>query len=228
MAIVGIMIINNALISIKNALPLLLQATGMTLFLWIAAIVVALITGIIWGVLCCDRLHIAGISQSLKGITFLLRAIPFYVQLLIVYFVLPEFIGINISASGAAIFSLGICSAAYISQIVRGGINAIDLGQWQAAYVLGYTQTATMRYVILPQVMRIILPALSGELDQLLKSTSIVSSIGVLELTGAAKNIVARELNPLTMYLTIACIYVVISLVLAKITTMLERKLSNG
>jgi His/Glu/Gln/Arg/opine family amino acid ABC transporter permease subunit len=219
--------INNAFVSIKNAAPLLMQGAAMTLFLWVIALVVALIVGMSWGILRSDRLRIFGISGFLDFITFLLRGVPFYVQLLMAYFVLPDLIGINISACSAGILSLGMCSAAYVSQIVRGGINAIDVGQWEAAYVLGYTSFDTVRYVILPQVIRIILPALSGELDQLLKSTSMISAIGVLELTGAAKNVIAREFNPLTMYMTIAIIYLVIASILMKATVLLERRISN-
>jgi His/Glu/Gln/Arg/opine family amino acid ABC transporter permease subunit len=203
-----------------------MQGAVMTLFVWIASMAIALIFGVLWGIIRADRLRIAGLSRFLDSVTFLLRAIPFYVQLLIIYFVLPDLIGINISACTAGIFALGICSAAYVSQIVRAGINAIDSGQWQAAYVLGYTSFDTIRWVIFPQAMKIILPALSGELDQLLKSSSILSAIGVLELTGAAKNVIARELNPLTMYIAIAVMYVVIASIVIRITTMLERKLS--
>ena len=216
----------NSLISIKNSLPLLMQGAVMTLFVWIASMAIALIFGVLWGIIRADRLRIAGLSRFLDSVTFLLRAVPFYVQLLITYFVLPDLIGINISACTAGIFALGICSAAYVSQIVRAGINAIDVGQWQAAYVLGYTSFDTIRWVIFPQAMKIILPALSGELDQLLKSSSILSAIGVLELTGAAKNVIARELNPLTMYIAIAVMYVIIASIVIRITTMLERKLS--
>ncbi len=216
----------NSLISIKNALPLLMQGAAITLFVWIASMAIALIFGVLWGIIRADRLRVAGLSSFFDFVTFLLRAVPFYVQLLIAYFVLPDLIGINISACTAGICALGICSAAYVSQIIRAGINAIDAGQWQAAYVLGYTSFDTIRWVIFPQAMKIILPALSGELDQLLKSSSILSAIGVLELTGAAKNVIARELNPLTMYIAIAVMYVMIASIVIRITTMLERKLS--
>lgn len=216
----------DAFFSVKNALPLLIQGAAMTLFLWVAALVIAISLGTVLGILRCKRLRISTLSTFLDTITFLLRAIPFYVQLLMAYFVLPELVGVNISATTAGIFSLGICSAAYISQIIRGGINAIDVGQWQAAYVLGYTSCDTVRYVILPQVVRIIIPSLSGELDQLLKSTSIISAIGVLELTGAAKNVIARELNPLTMYIVISVVYVMIAFVFNSLTSCVERKLS--
>jgi ABC-type amino acid transport system permease subunit len=167
------------------------------------------------------------VSSVLDGITFILRGVPFYVQLLIAYFVLPNIVGINVSAFSAALLSLGLCSASYVSQIVRGGINAIPFGQWEAAKVLGCSTTDTVRYIVIPQMLKIVLPALIGECDQLLKSTSIVSAIGVLELTGAGRNIIAQEMNPLTIYTVLAIIYLIISALLALFSTWLEAKMQT-
>ena len=156
----------------------------------------------------------------------MLRGIPFYVQLLIAYYAVPDLFGFNISPVLAGIISLGLCSAAYVSQIVRGGINAIPIEQWEAAFVLGLNRMQTLWYVILPQVMRIIVPMLAGECDQLLKSTSIISTIGVIELTRAGMNIVAREMQVVPVYIAIALLYLMIFTLFNMITKFFEGRFS--
>ncbi|MBA2306942.1 amino acid ABC transporter permease [Candidatus Dependentiae bacterium] len=220
------MMLSNSITMIVDAAPLLLQGTLMTLQLWVCATLISLSSGILLGVLRSAPTRVPLLSRLLDVITFMFRGIPFYVQLLIAYFVLPELIGINLSAQVAGVITLGLCSAAYISQIIRGGINAVPKGQWEAAQVLGYTTPAAIRYVILPQIVRSVVPACAGELDQLLKSTSVISAIGVLEITGAAKNIIAREMNPLTMYATIAVVYLLFSTILTGVSAALERKVT--
>jgi His/Glu/Gln/Arg/opine family amino acid ABC transporter permease subunit len=198
----------------------------MTIGLWIMASVISLVIGSLCGIARSQRLRIKFLSPSVDCFTFILRGIPFYVQLLLVYFVVPYALGGSLSAVNASIISLGLCSAGYVSNIVKAGVNAISAGQWEAAFVLGYTPYNTIRYIIFPQAFRIILPALIGECDQLLKSTAIVSAIGVLELTGVAKNIVAQEMNPLTMYGMLALFYLTLSACLALISRTIEKRLS--
>lgn len=211
---------------LHNSMPLLLQGLYTTLLLWISASIISCIIGVIVGVLRSTALRVPYVSTMLDAITFVFRAVPFYVQLLITYFVIPHLLAIHISAFSAALLSLGLCSASYVSQIVRGGINAIAEGQWEAAKALGCTTFQTLRYIIVPQTMRIILPALVGECDQLLKSTAIVSAIGVLELTGAGRNIIAQEMNPLTIYTVLALVYLIMSALLAMLSLWLEKRLA--
>ena len=163
------------------------------------------------GVLTCQRLKIPGVAFILEGATFVLRAVPFYVQLLIAYFVLPEILNIQISALTASVMALGLCSSGYMAQVVRCGINSIATEQWEAAYTLGYSTPKTLRYIIFPQMIRNILPALTNEFDALLKSTAILASIGLLELTRVGMNIVSREMDPVTIYLGVAIFYIFIS-----------------
>jgi His/Glu/Gln/Arg/opine family amino acid ABC transporter permease subunit len=214
------------LLSLAHSAPLLAQGALMTLVLWLSCACVALCLGIALGIVRCQRLRISYLSVICDSITFVLRGVPFYVQLLIAYFVIPYALNITLSATSAAIFALGLCSAAYVSQSIRAGINSINNGQWEAAAVLGLSTAQTIRFIVLPQTLRTILPTLTNELDQLLKSTSIVSSIGILELTRAGMNIVARDFNPLPVYLTIALLYLAASTVLMLLTTWLEKKLA--
>ncbi len=220
------MMLSNSITMIIEAAPLLLQGSLMTLQLWLCATLISLSIGIFLGVVRSEQIRVPVLSCILDVVTFMFRGIPFYVQLLIAYFVLPELMGIDLSAPAAGVITLGLCSAAYLSQIIRGSINAIPRGQWEATQVLGYTTPAALKYVILPQIVRSVVPGCAGELDQLLKSTSVISAIGVLELTGAAKNIIAREMNPLTMYVTIAVVYLLFSSILNGVSAALERRVT--
>lgn len=203
---------NTYLTNIQNVLPLLLEGASITVQIWIVAGVISLSMGIITGIVRAQKTRIAIVSRVCDLISFVLRGIPLYVQLLIAYFVVPELLGgIDISAITASTISLGLCSAAYSSQIIKSGFDAIPIEEWEAAYVLGYSRIQTIRYLMLPRALRLIMPALRGEFDQLLKSTSIISTLGVMELTNAARNIVERDLQPLPIYAAVAIIYLLIS-----------------
>ena len=217
----------NEIINLLQAsAPQLLQGAATTLQIWFCATAMAFCTGSLWGIFSCQRLQIAGISRIINVGTFVLRAIPFYVQLLIAYFVLPNLLRISLSPFSTGVIALGLCSGGYICQIVRAGINSIPDGQWEACYVLGYGKINTLRYIILPQMLKNVVPALSGEVDQLLKSTSILSSIGFLELTRMGLNIISREMAPVTIYLSIAVIYMCMSTLLNVVSGKLEKTFS--
>lgn len=210
---------------IAKALPLLLKGAGLSLQIFVIATLFSLILGSIMGSVTCRRLRCRWISPLVEGITFVLRAVPVYVQLLIAYFVLPDLLGLELEAFSAAIIALSLCSSGYTAQIVRGGLNAVPREQWEAAYTLGYSVINTLRFVIFPQLLRNILPSLTGEFDSLLKSTAILASIGLLELTRAGMNIVSREMNPLPIYLAVALLYIGISAAINLISKILERRL---
>lgn len=209
---------------ILRSLPLLFKGLSLSLQIFAIASFLSLSLGSILGALTCRRLCCRLISPAIEGITFVFRAVPVYVQLLIAYFVLPDLLGIELDAFTAAIIALSFCSAGYTAQIVRGGLNAIPKEQWEAAYTLGYSVRDSLRYIIFPQVLRNILPALTGEFDSLLKSTAILASIGLLELTRMGMNIVSREMDPLPIYLVVAGFYVGISAIINIISKKLEKR----
>lgn len=204
--------------------PLLLEGMLTTIKVWACTALISMVIGTIWGILRCRRLRVPILSQILDTLTFVLRGVPFYVQLLIVYFVLPDLININLSPTLAGIISLGLCSAAYTSQLIRGGINSIADEQWEAAWVLGIPKIETLSNIIMPQTIRTILPMLCSELDMLLKSTSIISAIGVLELTRVGMNIIASEMQVVSVYIIIALMYLSVSSLLNLGFSMCERK----
>lgn len=198
----------------------------MTLQVLLGAASISLSVGLVFGILTCKRLKISLLSTVVEGIAFVFRAVPFYVQLLIVYFVLPDLLGFNLEPYGASVISLGLCSAGYVCQIVRGGLNGLPAAQWEAADALGYSTWNTLRYVILPQMVRQVLPAFNNEVDSLLKSTAIVSSIGMLELTRMGMNLVSREMEPVPIYLTLAIFYLILSAILQGIARQIERRIA--
>lgn len=213
---------------LHRSFPLLLMGALMTLKVLIASASISFSLGIFFGVIVCDEMRMPYLTPFVNGITFILRAVPFYVQLLIVYFVFPDLIGVNLEVFPASVLALGICSSGYICQIIRAGINSIPQAQWEAAYVLGYSRLSTLFSIIFPQMFRNILPALNNEMEAILKSTSILASIGMLELTRIGMNIVSRELKqPLTIYLIIALFYVGFSLALNFIARAIEKKMAK-
>jgi His/Glu/Gln/Arg/opine family amino acid ABC transporter permease subunit len=213
-----------------RSLPLLLKGAALSLQILMAAGLLSLCLGGIMGVLTCQRLRYPGIALILEAVAFVLRAVPFYVQLLIAYFVLPDVLNIQVGAFIASIAALSLCSSGYVAQVVRCGINSIPVAQWEMAYTLGYSTLKTLNCIIFPQMIRNILPALTNEFDALLKSTAILASIGLLELTRMGMNIVSREMDPLTTYLEVAAFYIVISGVINVFSKWLERRLKyvNG
>lgn len=211
---------------LSRSFPLLLTGALMTLKVLIVSSAISFSLGLLFGVLCCHEIHIPYLSSFIYSITFILRAVPFYVQLLIFYFVFPDLIGVNLDIFPASVLALGICSSGYVCQITRAGINSIPQVQWETAYVLGYSKLNTLFFIIFPQMFRNALPALNNEIESILKSTSILASIGMLELTRIGMNIVSRELKqPLTIYLIVAMFYVFFSLVLNLIAKSLEKRM---
>ena len=211
---------------IARSLPLILRGIATTMQVFLSTSVLSIVMGLCMGLCCCNRLRIPVISSIIEVITFVLRGIPFYIQLLIVYFALPDLIGFNLNPFSASVIALGFCSAGYVAQLVRGAINAMPVAQWEAAFSLGYSVRRSLIYIILPQMLRIIIPSINNELDSLLKSTSVISTIGMLELTRVGMNLVSREMEPVPIYLTIALIYLMVSAALNIITKKLERQLA--
>jgi len=208
--------------------PLLLKGVGITLGAWVITGTISFLTGLILGILSCNNSGHSKIRVLIKVFTFIAKGIPAYVQILIAYFILPNLFGINIPAFAAACGALAFCSSGYVTEIIRSGINSIPQGQWEACNALGYPQTDTLKRIILPQTFKNIGSALFGELEQLLKSTSLLATIGITELTRTGMNIISRTLNPVPVYLTIAAIYLLFSGILNLISIYIEKRQAYG
>ncbi|WP_315926926.1 amino acid ABC transporter permease [Mesorhizobium sp. SP-1A] len=154
-----------------------------------------------------------------------LRGVPLLVQLLLCYYLLPV-IGINVPAMVAAVVTVGICSSAYVSEIWRGAIMALPRGQTEAATAIGMGPCDIWTRIILPQAVKISLPALVNEMILLVKASSLVSVVGILEVTRASQAQAATTFRPLEVYLAAACIYLLINLCLAALGRYLEHRMS--
>jgi polar amino acid transport system permease protein len=205
-------------------LPVLMQGAGVTILLWIGAAIISFAIGLTTGAVRSKRLRVPGVAPISDMLVILLRGVPLYAQLMIAYFVIPQLTGISLSPFVTGVVTLGLCSGAYASEIIRGAIQAIPAGQWKAAHVLGYSRWHMIRYVILPQALRQALPALINEYSMVLKSTSIVASIGTLELTKVGMNIMYRTFNPLEVCFSIAAIYLTINTIFSTIGGFIEKR----
>jgi len=203
---------------------LLLKGTFVTLQLWIVCSIISLIFGFITGILRCSKLRIPLISPAMDAVTMVLRGVPLYTQLMIFYFVLPAILGVNLSSFICGSIALGLCSGSYCSEVIRGSINALPQTQWDASWVLGYSAFDQLVHIILPQAMRNALPALISEYSMVLKSTSMIASIGVLELTKVGTNIISRSLDPIPVCLGVGAIYLIINSILSFIGQAIERR----
>lgn len=154
-----------------------------------------------------------------------LRGVPLLVQLLLCYYLLPV-IGINVPAMVAAVVTVGICSSAYVSEIWRGAIIALPRGQAEAATAIGMRPRDIWMRVILPQAFRYSLPALVNELILLVKASSLVSVVGILEVTRASQAQAATTFRPLEVYIAAACIYLIINLCFAALGRYLEHRMT--
>lgn len=157
--------------------------------------------------------------------TSIFRGTPLMIQLSIIYYVLPSILGIKISVFMAAIASFSLNSGAYVSEILRSGINSVDKGQFEAAKSLGLSEYTTFKYIIFPQAIRKILPAIINELINMLKETSIISIIGEAEILRRAQMIANQKYNYVVPLLTTAICYYLLVMILVKISEQVEKKL---
>lgn len=194
--------------------PLFFRGMMMTFGVTAVSACIGFGIGSCWGVLCVVPFRVRILSPIIEGMAFLLRAVPFYVWLLLVYFVLPDLFGCNLEPFSASVTALGFSSAGYVTRIVATGIAAIPKSQFEAGAVLGYRSFRLLGHIILPQAVRNILPLFYNELESLLKSTSVISSIGLLEITRVGMNIVSRHMHPVPVYFAVAACYLVLSFVL--------------
>ena len=155
----------------------------------------------------------------------IIRGTPALLQLMILYYIFFKSVNINIVVVG--IISFGLNSGAYVSQIIRSGLISIPKGQEEASTMLGFNYFQTMKYVIMPQALRNVLPALGNEFITLLKETSVAGYIGILELTKASDIVASSTYDYFFPLLIVAIIYLILTLGLTKLLNFFERRLSK-
>lgn len=193
---------------IWNSTPALLH--GASLSIQIAFISTFL--GFVFGTVLAfsETSKIRCIQWAVQGYIILFRGTPMLVQILFVFYVLPQF-GVVISPFWAASLAIGLNSAAYISQIIRSGINSVPKGQIEAAYTLGFSHSMTMRYIVLPQAFKASVPSLGNELTTLIKDSSLASIIGVMELSKEASVIRSHTYDAFSILLAVSIIYLILT-----------------
>ena len=210
---------------IWNSLPLLLAGAGVTIEITAIAVGLGFIFGLITSV--CRLSGVKVLQVMAFCYVNIIRGTPMLVQIFLIYFALPMVIGERINPFVAAVAACSINSGAYVSEIFRAGIQSVDKGQMEAGRSLGLSWMQTMRYVILPQAFKHVIPPLGNEFISMTKETSLVSVIGFEELTRRGQLIIAKTYGSFEIWLTVAAIYLVMTLTIARLVSYLERRFAT-
>jgi len=206
-----------------NNLKFLLSGLEYTVYLSAVAISISMTVGLL--------VALPGLSpfrwmrSASRVYVELVRSVPLLVMILWIYYGLPQLTGLTLSVFWAGVIALALSDSAFQAEIFRGGIQSIARGQYEAAYSVSLGYRDTMRYVILPQAFRRILPALGNQLIYMLKMSSLVSVIGMQELTRKANELVVVEYRPLEIYTVLVLEYLVLILLVSSGVRWLERRL---
>ncbi|MBM3468528.1 MAG: amino acid ABC transporter permease [Alphaproteobacteria bacterium] len=212
--------------SIIPSLPFILEGIGVTIKFTTFSLLCGLPLGILLALAKISHQYI--LRWLAEAYTSIFRGTPLLVQLFIFYFATPQITGYAITTFEAGVLTFSLNSAAYSSEIIRAGIQAIDKGQWDAAFVLGLSYGQTLRTIILPQAVRNILPALINEIVDLLKESALISTIGEADLLRRSQ-IVASEKYLFFEPLLVAAIgYYIMVMVVSLVAKTLERKLRHA
>ena len=202
-------------------LPYLLRGAVQTVWIALAGVVTGTVLGILLGVLATARAW--PIRALITAYVFVVRGVPVLVWMFLAYYALPAF-GILIGDVYAVVGALILYTAAFVTEITRGAVLAVPRGQIDAAKALGMRRMATLRYVILPQAVKIAIPPLLNNSVMMVKQTSYVSVVGVWELTYAAREIVERTLAAFQIFFGVMILYFLICYPLALAAQLLERR----
>ena len=209
----------------KN-LKFLVDGLYYTIALSLTAICISIIVGLL---IALPGLSTRRAPRSINRVYVeLIRSIPLLVLILWVYYGLPQVAGISISVFWAGVLALSISDSAFQAEIFRAGIQSINRGQYEAATSISLNYKDTMRYVILPQAIKRILPALGNQLVYMLKMSSLVSVIGMQELTRRANELVVTEYRPLEIYTILVLEYLVVIMLVSAGVRWLENRLQTA
>ena len=207
---------------IWDNIPILLQGAVITIQITVMAVGCGFFIGMIAALANLSRFRI--VRLLVKCYVELFRGTPLLVQIFMIYFALPMVIGQSINPYVAAVTACSINSGAYVSEIFRAGIQSIDKGQMEAGRSLGLTWGQTMRYIVMPQAFKAIIPPLGNEFIAMMKDTSLVSVIGFEELTRRGQLIIARTYGSFEILTAVAIIYLIMTLSISQLVAFLERR----
>ncbi|OON89219.1 arginine ABC transporter permease [Pyramidobacter sp. C12-8] len=190
------------------------------------SVIMGSVCGTVLALLKVSRL--GPLSWFATAYTSVFRGTPLMVQLFLVYFATPQLFDYQIPAFNAVVLTFGLNSAAYVSEILRGGIQSIDVGQREAAMALGVPYRAMMFDIVIPQALRTVLPSLVNELIALLKDTSIVATIGMLDMMRAAQTAMNSTYLAFEPFIVVAGMYYVLVMIFTAVASRLERRLHKS
>lgn len=201
--------------------PLLLEGAYQTVLIAICSLMLSVPLGLVWATGRLSRFQV--LATLFSNLVDVLRAVPIIVWLFYIYFVVPS-IGITLTSFQASVIGLGLAHSAYMSEIFRGGIQAVDVGQMEAARSIGMGKFKAMYRVVLPQAFRIALPPFSSALVTLVKDSALSSTIAVTEMTRQGQLLAASTFQNTTVYTMVAVGYLLMNLPLIRATRFLERR----
>lgn len=204
---------------------LLVEASRLTILLSVISVTIGFLLAslVCAGVMSTNR--VARVAGRLFVSFF--RGTPLLVQLLLIYYLLPQ-IGLNVPSEVAAIVGMSLCTAAYQAEILRGGFSSVPKGLIEAANMCGFSKFAIFRRIRLPIAVQLTIPALISEAIMMLKSSSLVSVVGVVELSRMAQDLAASTYRPLELFAAAGLIYLIINLVVASFGLGLEKRMQWG
>ena len=207
---------------VVNSFPLLLIGAGVTIQITVLSTAIGFVIGLVVGVARIS--HLRPLRLLAEVYVEFFRGTPLLVQIFLFYFALPVITGQRIDPFIAAISACGINSGAYVAEIFRAGIQSVDEGQMEAGRSLGMTWLQTMRYIIVPQAFKRVIPPLGNEFIAMLKDSSLVSVIGFEELTRRGQLIIAKTYGSFEIWMSVAVIYLVMTLTISRFVADLERR----
>ncbi len=211
---------------IVPSIPFILEGIGVTLRIVITAAILGFTLGIILAVFKIGRFQ--ALRWFADAYTSVFRGTPLVLQLLIIYFGIPQITGMDITAYWAAVISFGLNSGAYISEVIRAGILAVDKGQREAALALGIPSKQSMKDIILPQALKNILPALMNEFITLTKESAVVTVIGVMDIMRRAYIVGGQTYRYFEPLLLAGLIYYILIIFLTVLGKALERRMRRS
>jgi polar amino acid transport system permease protein len=209
--------------ALKPYVGLIWQGLGVTVLYTVITVVAGLAIGLLTGILRITAPR--WISIPLRGYIEVFRCTPLLVQLVWVYYALPVLIGVDMSATTACFVTLSLYAGAFYAEIFRGGIEAIDRGQWEAGQAIGMGQARIFRRIVLPQAIQVMVPSFINQTIMQLKNTSLVSTVAVGDLLYQGSVITAASYRPLEVYTTVAVLYFVVLFPLTLVADQLEQRL---
>lgn len=208
-----------------ESLPSLVQGLGVSLQIAFLSSCIGIVMGFFLALLQISEIF--GIPTVIQIVTGIIRGTPMLIQIFFCYYALPYW-SIDIDAFWIAIIAIGVNSSAYISQVIRAGIQSVPKGQYEAAQVIGLNSVDTLRYIILPQTLGLILPSLGNEFVTLVKDSALASIIGVAELSKAGKIIISRTYDSITIFAEVAILYLIITTSISYGISIMERKVRKN